>query len=249
MNPLSSERSEYDLYVNENFQILYEDEWMLAVEKPAPLPVHSVGRFRERNLISLLKKNGYGERCAAVNRLDSETSGVILISKNSETAGKLGIQFESRRVIKEYQAIVLGNFQVAEGMIETPLGFEESRGFRYRIADPFGESAKTGFEVLEQKPSYALIRIFPQTGRLHQIRAHFALIGHPLVGDKLYIDPDIFESYIQNGWQERMRSIVKFPRLALHAGYLKIRHPQFGDELEFTSEFPVALKDFWQDLP
>jgi 23S rRNA pseudouridine1911/1915/1917 synthase len=250
LNPLSEKKPESELYINENYKILYEDDWLMAVDKPSPLPVHRVGRFYDRNLLSLLKKNGAAESCAVVNRLDSETSGIVLVAKNSEAAGKLGQQFAKRSVDKEYQAIVFGNFEAskARGTIQIPLGFKEINRFRLREENVFGESAQTDYEVLEQKEGYSLVRIFPQTGRTHQIRAHMAFTGHPLVGDKLYLDPAIFESYITGGWQEWMKKVVKLPRLALHACLLKIKHPLFEDELEFISEFPELLKSFWESL-
>ncbi len=242
-------RPESELYLEERFSILYEDEWLMVVDKPAPLPVHRVGRFQERNLLSLLKKAGAGENCAVVNRLDSETSGIVVVAKSSEAAGRLGIQFEKRMVEKEYQGIVFGCFEQDEGVIDMALGYEENFSIRRRKPDPFGESAETYFQVLEQKEEYARLRLMPRTGRMHQLRAHLAFMGHPLVGDKLYIDPQIFQSYVESGWQESMRETVKWPRLALHATLLKIRHPLFGDELEFISSLPAELQTFWNSLP
>lgn len=249
LRPLREKRQESELFVDEAYKVLYEDDWMMVVDKPAPLPVHSVGRFRERNLLSLLKKDGAGEGCAIVNRLDSETSGIVVVSKHSEAAGQLGSQFENRTVEKEYQGIMIGNLPVSAGLISTPLGYEEENSIRRRKPDRFGETAETSFQVLEQKPGFSRLRILPKTGRMHQIRAHFAFIGHPLVGDKIYIDPKIFETYVEEGWQDSMRETVLLPRLALHAIWLKLKHPHYGDSLEFHSPLPSALENFWEDLP
>lgn len=242
-------RPENELHVEINYKILYEDEWLMAVDKPAPLPVHSVGRFQERNLLSLLKRAGAGESASVVNRLDSETSGIVVIAKDSQTAGKLGIQFEKRLIHKEYLAVVLGNLDPKHGRIDLPLGPQIQWEHRMWGYDPLGKDCQTDYWVLEEKKDYSLVRVVPVTGRTHQIRAHFAAIGHPLAGDKIYIDPRIFDQYVRAGWQDGMLDTVKLPRLALHAACLRIRHPEFGDDLEFFADFPPQLQQFWESLP
>lgn len=236
---------EKDLYVATDYKIIYEDDCFLAVDKPAPLPVHEVGRFKEKNLLSILKKAGYGESLAIVNRLDSETSGVVIVSKNGEMAGELGKQFQDRKVRKEYTGIVFGHLKEKSGTITFPLGSRVEKIHHARVWDPEGKDAETQYEVLEEKESYSLLRIVPLTGRTHQIRVHLAEIGNPLVGDKLYIDSNVFDRYRDYGWQEEMKEIVKLPRLALHASFLKISHPVLGERLYFESEFPAQLQEFW----
>ena len=107
------------------------------------------------------------------------------------------------------------------------------------VVESRGEEARTDYEALDHRAVYSLMRILPLTGRMHQIRAHFSLAGHPLVGDKIYIQGEVFEAYVRQGWQEWMRDIVKWPRLALHASRLKIRHPGSGKEMEFRSPMPA----------
>lgn len=247
MNP-SFGRFESDLYVETNYQVLYEDDWMMAVDKPAPLPVHSVGRFQERNLLSLLKKNGAGEKASVVNRLDSETSGIVIIAKNSEAAGRLGAQFQNRTAHKEYLAVVFGVMDAKHGRIDLPLGPQIQWEHKMWGYDPLGKECKTDYWVLEEKEDFSLVRIVPLTGRTHQIRAHFAAAGHPVAGDKIYIEPQIFDTYVREGWREEMLPVVKFSRLALHAACLRIRHPEFGDELEFFAELPPQLQNFWKSV-
>ncbi len=239
-------RAEEDLYVATNYRILFEDDHFLVVDKPAPLPVHPVGRFKEKNLLSLLKKevrtNGGGLQI--INRLDSETSGLVLVSKASAMAGRLGALFEKREVAKEYLAVVLGTPSAGEGTISIPLGTATTNGHHVRVPDANGETARTDYQVLGRFGEYALLKVVPHTGRTHQIRAHLSFQGHPVVGDKIYIDPRIFERYIQKGWQEDMRSTVKAERLLLHAAMLEFRHPATGRLVKFTSQAPSCFDAF-----
>jgi RluA family pseudouridine synthase len=240
-------RPEEDLHVETNYQILFEDAFFLIADKPAPLPVHKVGAFKNKNLLSLLLQKTPYEFLAPVNRLDSETSGLVLFAKTSKAAGKLGLQFENRLVEKEYLAIVTGRPSPESGLFTQALGLDESRGHRQRVLDPQGETAETRYELIEHRAGYSLMRIFPKTGRTHQIRAHFAFAGHPLVGDKIYIEDRVFKSYTQEGWKDWMKDIVKWPRLALHAAGLKIRHPESGQEMRFASALPASLTKFWEN--
>jgi len=220
-----------------------------VVDKPAPLPVHSVGRFREKNLLSLLTRDlrPRGEGLRIVNRLDSETSGIVLVAKSGQMAGKLGILFESRQVTKEYHTVVFGTPKAHEGTISVSLGLNVESGHNIRTKDPFGEKAQTDYQVLSSVGEYSLLKMMPRTGRTHQIRAHLSFLGHPIVGDKIYIDPRIFEHYIHEGWQEEMRPVVKTERLLLHASRLEFRHPMTEKSAKFTSEIPPCFDLFLND--
>lgn len=235
-------RLEEDLHVALDYKILYEDDFFLAVEKPSPLPVHPGGRFKEKNLISLLRKDFPGQNFYAVNRLDSETSGVVIVAKSPEIAGDLGAQFEKRLVKKEYQALVLGTPDPVQGMISQRLGTRKEGSCHLRFPDPAGEEASTFYEVLKSANGLSKVRVLPLTGRMHQIRAHMAFLGHPVAGDKIYIDPDIFEQYLMFGWQSWMEGVVRFPRLALHAVWIKLLHPVYKEPVEFYSTPPEFLQ-------
>lgn len=259
-------REEKDLFVRTDYKILYEDEGMLVLDKPAPLPVHPVGRFKERNLLSIVQKDLNLEGLRIVNRLDSETSGLVLAAKTKEAAYGLASQFEARTVHKEYAGIAFGVFtekreqpgQAANrgltglvrpsrsGRIDTPLGYKIENNYHLRIPDPEGEEAVTDYEVLEESGRFSLLRLIPRTGRMHQIRAHLAFSGHPLAGDKIYINLDIYDRYVQNGWDESMLDTVKMPRLALHASSLRVRHPGGGHWMEFHSPPPDEFSDFFR---
>ena len=239
-------RAEEDLYVETGYKILYEDEVFLVVDKPAPLPVHAVGRFKEKNLLSLLIRDlrPGGEGLRIVNRLDSETSGIVLVAKSAQAAGKLGILFENRQVVKGYHAVVFGTPKAQIGSITNSLGLKVESGHNIRSSDSEGETAQTDYQLLSSTGEYSLLKVIPQTGRTHQIRAHLSFLGHPLVGDKIYIDPKIFERYIHEGWLEEMRPIVKAERLLLHASQLEFCHPMTGKAVKFSSEIPPCFDAF-----
>ncbi len=243
-------RTEEDLFVETGYKILYEDEFFLVVDKPAPLPVHAVGRFKEKNLLSLLTRDlrPGGEGLRIVNRLDSETSGLVLVARSSEMAGRLGILFENREVAKEYHAVVFGTPEAKAGTISASLGLKVESGHNIRKEDPQGETAQTDYQVLSSAGGYSLLKAMPHTGRTHQIRAHFSFLGHPIVGDKIYIDPRIFERYIQEGWLEEMRPVVKAERLLLHASQLEFRHPVTGGPVKFTSALPPCFDAFLNEV-
>ena len=240
-------RAEEQLHVETGYRIIFEDEYFLTIEKPAPLPVHPVGRFKEKNLRSILEKDLKVEGLRIVNRLDSETSGLVLVAKTSEAAGKLGILFENRQVKKEYRAIVFGVPENKKDTISTSLGVTSERKHNIRVPDADGQTAVTNYEVLEEHGAYSLLKIIPETGRTHQIRAHLSFLGHPVAGDKIYIDPAIFELYLHEGWLEDMRKTVKAERLLLHASMLEFRHPFTQAPMKLESALPERFRNFLLD--
>ncbi len=241
---LASERPNF--YIDLDYRILHEDEELLVVDKPAPLAVHPVGSYRELNLHSLLKKDARwaGCRLRLTHRLDAETSGVLVIAKTEEAARGVGMSFLKGQVAKKYRALVFGVPAEKEGFIDARLGYDKSSGFQtVRIRDDeAGETAFTRYRVLSTHGDYASLEIEPLTGRTHQIRAHLALAGHPIVGDKIYIDLNIFRRYVLGGLDEDMLQTIKLPRLALHASSIEFKHPRTHETIRFVSEVPDLLK-------
>ena len=236
-----------DFFVDTRFKVIHEDADILVIDKPAPLAVHPVGAYAELNLHSLLKKDPRwaGASLRFAHRLDAETSGVIVISKTVSAARFIGIEFLNGRVEKTYQALVFGTPSKFEGEIRIPLGHDESSGFQtVRIADEInGEEAVTRYRVVWSAGNYSWLEVKPLTGRTHQIRAHLSFVGNPIVGDKIYIDLNLFREYVVGGLNDAMLERLKLRRLALHASRLSFRHPATRELVEFSSQAPAFLKE------
>jgi 23S rRNA pseudouridine1911/1915/1917 synthase len=186
-----------------------------------------------------------------INRLDRETSGVVLIAKNSVVAGELGKILESRAVEKEYLAIVHGHVCENHGIIDAPLGKDERSIVAVKdCVRADGAAAQTEFFVEKRferaEGKFSLLRIVLHTGRKHQIRIHLAHIGHPIVGDKLYgHDEDCYLALAQNRLTDEQRAKLIFENQALHARSLKFNWR--GKEIEFSCEPEKWFSNFYAD--
>ncbi len=255
--------------------IVYEDEHLFAVDKPALLPVHPTARYHRNTLIKILKDARPGEFVSLGHRLDRETSGVLVCAKSAECDRALKKQIEARAgVDKTYRAITWGvpDASCASGIGATVTPADDGPGaFRFERSlelDPTGKyrvkmrlgqtedalSASTRFLVEDTKTSrdgrsYALVRCELETGRQHQIRVHLASLGAPIVGDKLYgPDETCFARGADGELTEADLALLELPRHALHAARLSLTHPITGAPLAMEAPLPSDLEAFWTAL-
>ena len=239
--------------------IIYEDENILAIEKPAGVAVHGGGQDATGTVVEwFLKHNpeakGVGEprldkdgkeieRSGVVHRLDRETSGVMVLAKNQDTFNLLKTQFQERQVKKEYLALVYGHMKEKWGTVNRSIG-RSVKDFRRRSAERGAKGhlreSITDWEVLKQGEykgeKFAYLKLSPKTGRMHQLRVHLKAVGHPIVGDKLYAGKKLEQS-----------NNLGLNRLALHANKLDIKLN--NDEIEsFASPTPQNLSKSIDEL-
>ncbi|MEZ4642822.1 MAG: RluA family pseudouridine synthase [Chloroflexota bacterium] len=216
--------------VNLAYSIVYEDRWLLGINKPGGLRVHSQGKFVTANLIYHLRyehEPPYAE-ARLVNRLDADTSGVLLVARDEETRRLLGQQFAEQLVHKEYVAVVNGIPAKEEGTIDLPVGRAQGSKVKQRqwvVEGNGGKTAVSHYQLIAPLGSqHALLRLFPKSGRTHQLRVHLAAIGHPIVGDALYtMDDDTFLDWCQQ--RQPIPSMQGITRQALHCQLTRFTHP------------------------
>lgn len=220
-----------NLQVIADFTVIDESSDWLVVDKPAPLIVHPANRQPEPTLLGgveilLVYEMENGARPAIVNRLDRETSGVVLIAKHAAAARELGMKFERREPAKRYLSLVHGWPDRDEWVCEAPIARAGEVGpsniWVRQVVHPQGRPCRTRFEVAErflrEERPFALVRCYPETGRMHQLRVHLAHGGHPILGDKLYSgDGSEYLEWMKEGWSEALAAKLGFPRQALHA--------------------------------
>ena len=222
--------------------VLWSDGVLLAINKPAGLPTLPDGYHPEQPYVGSLLEPDFG-RVWFVHRLDRQTSGILVLALSAESHRSLNCQFEKRQVSKNYHGLVQGNPSWTEKLVKLPLRPNGDRRHRTVVDPRRGKPCQTELRVLERFGKYALVEAIPRTGRTHQVRAHLAALGLPLVGDSLYGDgAGIFLSKLKPGYQEsRLPERALIDRLGLHARTLSFAHPLTGEKMCLEAPYP---KDF-----
>jgi 23S rRNA pseudouridine1911/1915/1917 synthase len=228
-------------------EILYEDEYLAIVNKPHAMVVHPAKGNWTGTLVNALahhfqhlsKING-AYRPGIVHRLDRDTSGVILVAKEEQTHRDLGMQFETRKVFKEYIAITAGVLDRDSDYIEKRIGHHPHDRIKMIATDDEtrGKEACTFYEVRERFRGYTFVRVQPRTGRTHQIRVHLASVGCPVLADKTYSGRDAFRLTDLVPGLPSAEDEVLLPRQALHAQRLRLFHPRTGAVIAVEAPLP-----------
>lgn len=241
--------------------IVYEDDCLMVVNKPAGMVVHpGCGNFTGTlvNAIAWHMRDvpGYDPNDPAVglvHRIDKDTSGLLLVAKTPEAKSALGKQFYNKTTRRLYNALVWGNFQEDSGRIEGNIGRDPKDRLRMAVFPPesaTGKSAVTHWRVIERFGYTTLVECRLETGRTHQIRAHMRHIGHPLFSDERYGGTEILRGERTASYRQFCRNAFALcPRQALHARTLGFRHPITDEEMDFDSPWPddlQALIDKWR---
>jgi 23S rRNA pseudouridine1911/1915/1917 synthase len=227
--------------VPRHFEVLYEDADVLALDKPAGLPMHPTAKFYRNTLTSLLRERYPEEALQIAHRIDRETSGVLLVARTPSAASWLKRAFARRAVDKSYLALVKGQPD-DEGVIDQPIKLLDTPSHVMMGPAADGLKAVTRFRIVRRFAEHALCAAHPETGRQHQIRVHLAAIGCPLVGDKLYgVDDSIFLQKLTGEIDAANRQHLVLDRHALHAHELRLFHPVRGAEIALTAPLPADL--------
>ena len=216
------------------FEIVYEDEDILVVDKPANMPVHPSLNHYENTLANAVchyfSKQGIPYTFRCVNRLDKNTTGLTILAKHMLSSAILSQEVAIKNIKREYLAIVSGGTN-ENGTIDAPIGRKDASTIERQIDYEHGERAITHYKKIDTKNGYTLLSLILETGRTHQIRVHMSSIGHPLIGDFLYHP-----------------SSTELPRQALHSHKLEFIHPITKQPMNFTSPLPRDMADFWNQL-
>ena len=215
----------------EGLRVVYEDEHLLVVDKPAGVVVHpSAGHAHGTVVHGLLSREIEGgeepERPGIVHRLDRDTSGLLVVARSDEAHRRLQRLVRRRKLVREYLALVRGRPLSRAGRIEAPIGRDRNDPTRHSLDTPTPREASTTFEVLELLPKHTLLQVGLETGRTHQIRVHLVAIDLPVSGDPTYGVP----------------ADLGLERQFLHAARLAFPHPFSGDEVEVSSPLPADLQ-------
>ena len=212
-----------------DLDIVFEDNDLLILNKPPNIVVHPTKSHQTNTLsngiANYFLKNNINKKIRFVNRLDMDTTGILIVAKNSFAHQQMAIQFEDNTVIKRYLTVVSGYVKSNEDIINEPIGREDENSIK-KVVSPSGQKALTKYNVIELYKNATLLEVQIFTGRSHQIRVHLEHIGHPIIGDVLYNEES---------------PLIK--RQALHSNYLKALHPRTKEEIEFYAPLPNDISN------
>jgi 23S rRNA pseudouridine1911/1915/1917 synthase len=243
----------HDIPVPEDIplDILYQDDWLALVNKPPDMVVHPAKGNWSGTLVNALQwhfrahlSSEQGHlRAGIVHRLDKDTSGVILVAKDDSTHRELAMQFESRKVFKEYVAIVAGELERDSDYIEGALKMHPHDRLKMTVStDPDAKHALSYYEVLERFRGFTLVKVQPRTGRTHQIRVHLLHVGCPVLADKIYGGRAQFKLSDLVPHLREVEDEVLIGRQALHAFRLRFRHPRTDQWIEAEAPLPADMR-------
>ncbi len=253
---LMLDRPQYDSTIEPEdipLDIIYEDDALMVVNKPAGMVVHpGCGNFHGTlvNAIAWHLRNNpdydpNDPEVGLVHRIDKDTTGLLVVAKTPEAKSHLGLQFFNKTTHRSYCALVWANFSDDDGRIEGNIGRDPKDRLRMAVFSPdseIGKPAVTHYHVLERFGYVTLVQCVLETGRTHQIRAHMRHIGHPLFGDERYGGTEILRGERSSSYRAFVQNCLKLcPRQALHAQTLGFVHPVTGQQMDFTSTLPQDM--------
>lgn len=233
--------------VDRDYSVLYEDEFLLGINKPGNLPVHPAGIFYHNTLLSFLGAR-YPMKLHLLHRLDRETSGVVILAKDPQVASQVQKQFDS--VGKKYIALVHGMPEHDEFMVDMPIDLDPVSGIEHKRAafDGARQAACTEFSRLASFNGVSIVKAVPRTGRQHQIRVHLKHAGFPIVGDKLYgTDESLFPEFVKNGLTDDLLARLGFGRCALHSRSIRLDHPVLKKQIVIKAPLPEDMRRYIND--
>ncbi|MEZ0243197.1 MAG: RluA family pseudouridine synthase [Sphingomonas sp.] len=246
--PAPLENEAQDIALN----IVYEDDDLVVIDKPAGLVVHPAAGNLDGTLVNALLHHckdglsGIGgvARPGIVHRIDKDTSGLLVVAKTDAAHLGLSAQFKAHTIDRRYNAIVIGHLRMLQGTVNAPLGRSSSNRKKMAVVhEGRGKHAVTHWRKLEELQGADLIECRLETGRTHQVRVHMASLGHPLAGDPAYARP-----YGQLGALGQVMETLNFRRQALHAAHLGFIHPVKSIALSFDSEMPSDMRELYNKL-
>jgi len=234
--------------VDGRYELLFQDQVIVVAAKSGNLPISDSGKYHYNTLLHILQEREGYEALYPVHRLDRETSGIVLFARSPKSAAALGEQFARHIPRKIYHAVLVGMFESAEYLVDQPLkrcSLEQSCVLIRQVVDPGGRESKTLFQRERVANGLTLARISPFTGRTHQIRCHADFLGHPVLGDKLYGQSDVFFLDLQkNRVDPIFESWGRIDRQLLHASALSLYHPETHEWLSWQADYRPQFEPY-----